>query len=136
MLIRPFPVPCKHLTPRVTKKVVLTLSFYRTLHIPFPTPRLASAAHQTLSVDPELSALVQRSFSLVDSQDGEKSVLKTDYRATTNRMLRVAVNGFLESLGTVLQVMEELDEDVVFKKGLQDLEGAQGVEKGMVGKAG
>lgn len=51
-------------------------------------------------------------------------------------MLRVAVNGFLESLGTVVQVMEELDEDVVFEKGLQDLQGVQGVEVGMLGTAG
>ncbi|CZT22651.1 uncharacterized protein RCC_08356 [Ramularia collo-cygni] len=107
-----------------------------TLHIPFPTPRLASAAHRTLSVDPELSALVQRTFSVVDSAAGDKTILRTDYRATTNRMLRVAVNGFLESLGTVVQVMEELDGDVVKNKGLQDLEGAQGVEVGMVGRAG
>lgn len=63
-------------------------------------------------------------------------MLRTDYRATTNRMLRVAVNGFLESLGTVVQVMEELDEDVVFEKGLQDLKGVQGVEVGMVGTTG
>lgn len=51
-------------------------------------------------------------------------------------MLRVAVNGFLESLGTVVQVMEELDGDVVHAKGLEGLEGAQGVEHGMVGRAG
>lgn len=51
-------------------------------------------------------------------------------------MLRVAVNGFFESLGTVVQVMEELDGDVVGVKGLEDLEGVQGVERGMVGRAG
>lgn len=48
-------------------------------------------------------------------QDPEeaKTVLKTTYRATTNRMLRVAVNGFMESLGVVLGVMAELDVDVL-----------------------
>jgi len=46
--------------------------------------------------------------------EGEgKSVLRTTYRATTNRMLRVAVNGFMESLGVVLGVMQELDVDVL-----------------------
>jgi hypothetical protein len=35
------------------------------------------------------------------------------YKATTNRMLRVAVNGFMESLGLVLGIMEELDVDVL-----------------------
>ena len=40
-------------------------------------------------------------------------VLRTQYKATTNRMLRVAVNGFMESLGIVLGVMEELDIDVL-----------------------
>jgi hypothetical protein len=42
-----------------------------------------------------------------------KTVLRTIYRAKTNRMLRVAVNGFMESLGVVLGVMERLDVDVL-----------------------
>ena len=41
------------------------------------------------------------------------TVLRTEYKATTNRMLRVAVNGYMESLGVVLGVMEELDVDVL-----------------------
>ena len=43
----------------------------------------------------------------------DKTILRTEYKATTNRMLRVAVNGFMESLGVVLGVMEELDVDVL-----------------------
>ncbi|KAJ5386673.1 hypothetical protein N7509_009214 [Penicillium cosmopolitanum] len=48
-------------------------------------------------------------------QEPEESntVLQTTYRATTNRMLRVAVNGFMESIGVVLGVMAELDVDVL-----------------------
>lgn len=95
-------------------------------------------------MDQELSPLVRRSFSLVEGSgavgsagiDEQKTVLMTEYRATTNRMLRVAVNGFFESLGTVVQVMEELDADVVHAKGLESLEGAQGVEQGMTGSTG
>lgn len=68
--------------------------------------------------------------------NSEGTILKTEYVATTNRMLRVAVNGFFESLGTVIQVMEELDIDVIHEKGLESLEGAQGVEQGMTGTAG
>ncbi|KJY01981.1 transcription factor pcc1 like protein [Zymoseptoria brevis] len=101
-----------------------------TVRIPFPSARLASVAIRTLSVDPELSPLVRRSFSL----QGE-TVLRTDYRATTNRMLRVAVNGFFDSLGTVLHVMEDLDVDVVHHKGLETLDGAQGVQQGRTGTA-
>lgn len=63
----------------------------------------------------------------------EKTVLRTEYKATTNRMLRVAVNGFFESLNVVVQVMEELDVDVLHEKGLEDLGGVQGVEQGMIG---
>jgi EKC/KEOPS complex subunit PCC1/LAGE3 len=48
-------------------------------------------------------------------------------------MLRVSVNGFFESLNVVLQVMQELDVDVLQDQGLEDLEGAQGVEQGMIG---
>lgn len=45
--------------------------------------------------------------------ESSKTVLETTYRATTNRMLRVSVNGFMETLGVVLGVMEELDVDVL-----------------------
>lgn len=82
---------------------------------------------QTLEVDTELSPLVRRALTIAtpDSeaepqekklkQDPEesKTVLKITYHATTNRMLRVAVNGFMESLGVVLGVMNELDVDVL-----------------------
>ncbi|KAF1826564.1 Pcc1-domain-containing protein [Dissoconium aciculare CBS 342.82] len=113
------------------------------IRIPFPSSRLAKSAHQAISVDQELSALVQRSFSLesrdvpaAEEQSRNESprvILQTVYKATTNRMLRVAVNGFFDSLGTVIQVMEELDVDVLHGKGLEGLEGVQGVEQGMTG---
>ena len=45
--------------------------------------------------------------------DDPMIALRTEYRATTNRMLRVAVNGFMESLGVVLGIMESLDIDVL-----------------------
>lgn len=64
------------------------------------------------------------------------TVLRVHYKATTPRMLRVAVNGFFESLGLVVQVMEELDIDVLHEKGLEGLEGVQGIEQGMTGSAG
>ena len=103
--------------------------------IPLPTHRLASSALRALSVDAELSPLVHRSFSLVLSdaiephreenqthvndchfptEDIERlTVLRAEYKAATNRMLRVAVNGFMESMGVVLGVMQELDVDVL-----------------------
>jgi EKC/KEOPS complex subunit PCC1/LAGE3 len=43
-------------------------------------------------------------------------------------MLRVAVNGFFESLGVVLHCMEELDIDVVGGEVIGGLEGVQGLE--------
>ncbi|KAH0293182.1 Pcc1-domain-containing protein [Aureobasidium namibiae CBS 147.97] len=109
-----------------------------TIDTPFPTHRLASAAIRSLSVDQELSPLVRRQFSLHRPSDAppnadDATVLRTVYRATTNRMLRVSVNGFFESLNVVLQVMQELDVDVLQDQGLEDLQGAQGVEQGMIG---
>ena len=63
----------------------------------------------------------------------DATILKTVYQATTNRMLRVAVNGFFESLGTVIQVMEELDLDVVHEKGIDvRFDGVQGIEYGQI----
>ena len=53
---------------------------------------------------------------LGQADDESLTVLRTEYKATTNRMLRVAVNGFMESLGVVLGVMEELDVDVLSKE--------------------
>lgn len=49
----------------------------------------------------------------IDGGKREQTILRTEYKATTNRMLRVAVNGFMESLGVVLGIMEELDVDVI-----------------------
>jgi EKC/KEOPS complex subunit PCC1/LAGE3 len=78
-----------------------------------------------LQVDRELSPLVRRLFSIVspplERENGfapvtKKTVLRTEYKATTNRMLRVAVNGFMESLTVVLGVMEELDVDVLERR--------------------
>jgi EKC/KEOPS complex subunit PCC1/LAGE3 len=57
------------------------------------------------------SAHGEQDISLVRSLD--ETILRTEYKATTNRMLRVAVNGFMESLSVVLGVMEELDVDVL-----------------------
>ncbi|MCJ1255195.1 hypothetical protein MMC24_003011 [Lignoscripta atroalba] len=117
------------------------------ISIGLPTHRLASSALRALQVDAELSPLVRRSFSLVnphspasstavnghtnsssisaastsrdtDDIDVTQTVLRTKYEATTNRMLRVAVNGFMESLGVILEVMQELDVDVLVEEAL------------------
>lgn len=82
-----------------------------------------------MEVDAELSPFVRRTLTLgapaveAPSQpqekkqkqdpDEAKTVLKITYIATTNRMLRVSVNGFMENLGVVLGVMAELDVDVL-----------------------
>ncbi|PYI32986.1 Pcc1-domain-containing protein [Aspergillus indologenus CBS 114.80] len=90
-----------------------------TISLPLPTNRLASSALRTLEVDAELSPFVKRTLTLTSpdrdqaADEAAKTVLETTYYATTNRMLRVAVNGFMESLGVVLGVMEELDVDVL-----------------------
>lgn len=95
----------------------------RIVDIPFPTARLASVALQAIEVDQELSALVRRTMSVVSLVAGEESeskgeseaetVMRVHYEATTNRMLRVAVNTFMDSLRLVLEVMEVLDVDVL-----------------------
>ena len=89
------------------------------LDIPFPTARLATVALQALSVDKEISPSVRKSFAVRAAEDAdadadaEKTVLRTTYEATTNRMLRVSVNAFLDSVGLVVEVMEGLDVDVL-----------------------
>ncbi|KAF4472708.1 transcription factor Pcc1 [Fusarium albosuccineum] len=88
------------------------------LNVPFPNPRLATTALKAIQVDPELSPLVRRQLTVVpapaqDPSDEHAQVLEVQYKATTNRMLRVAVNGFMESLKLVVEVMEQLDADVL-----------------------
>jgi EKC/KEOPS complex subunit PCC1/LAGE3 len=110
------------------------------IRIPFPSAHLARTAFRSLSVDKELSALVTRTFSLeqegnLSSEtggDGEKeTVLVVKYAATTNRMLRLSVNGFFDSLGVVLHVMEELDLDVIDGPVKEPLDRVQGLEDGI-----
>ncbi|KAJ2907070.1 hypothetical protein MKZ38_008638 [Zalerion maritima] len=86
-----------------------------TVDIPFPTARLASVALRALRVDKELSPLVSRDLSAVAGAGGDDSetILRTEYKATTNRMLRVAVNSFMDSAALVVEVMEQLDVDVL-----------------------
>ncbi|RSL54285.1 hypothetical protein CEP53_007477 [Fusarium sp. AF-6] len=90
------------------------------LNIPFPNSRLATTALKAIQVDPELSPLVRRQLTVVPAPtqtqgpgDHDAQVLEVRYTATTNRMLRVAVNGFMESLKLVVEVMEQLDTDVL-----------------------
>jgi EKC/KEOPS complex subunit PCC1/LAGE3 len=111
--------PASYERPGMIIPVLMLLPLNRTMEVPFPTSRLASTALQALQVDKELSPLVSRTFSLDSSGNGatednpETSVLRAEYKATTNRMLRVAVNSFMESLSLIIEVMGELDEDVL-----------------------
>jgi EKC/KEOPS complex subunit PCC1/LAGE3 len=110
------------------------------IRIPFPTSHLAHTALRAISADKELSSLVSRSFDLeadspirqsptqLEAAEDDTTVLVVLYTAATNRMLRVAVNGFFESLRVVLHVMEELDLDVIDKPTSQNLDGVQGLE--------
>ncbi|KKY38398.1 putative transcription factor pcc1 [Diaporthe ampelina] len=97
------------------------------IDVPFPTARLASIAIKAITVDKELSPLVRRDFSTVDTafasgaaggvdDDDDvtgQNVMRVFYKATTNRMLRVSVNSFMDSLSLILEVMERLDADVL-----------------------
>jgi hypothetical protein len=44
-------------------------------------------------------------------------------------MLRVAVNGFFESVGVVLGVMKDLDTDTVYQSVTESMQGVQGLEE-------
>lgn len=100
-----------------------------------------------MSVDKELSPLVDRTFELTRASEGapngvyvngksddmSKTILRVVYRATTNRMLRVSVNGFFESLRLVVQVMEDLDVDVCMNEGKEELTAVQGLGEAAAG---
>ncbi|EEP79742.1 conserved hypothetical protein [Uncinocarpus reesii 1704] len=87
----------------------------RTLRLarPDPSPPLPAAQlPSTAKVDGPALASGDGSGEVGNGNE-PFTVLETQYKATTNRMLRVAVNAFMESLGVVLGVMEELDVDVL-----------------------
>jgi EKC/KEOPS complex subunit PCC1/LAGE3 len=112
-----FPHPS--IKPKLTRE--------RVIEIPFPTAFLAESARRAISADKELSSLVTRSFEISSEN---KTILTVRYAAATNRMLRVAVNGFFETLGVVVQCMEELDVDVISGPIKESLAGVQGLEDG------
>ena len=62
------------------------------------------------------------------SSDPTPTDLRIEYTAATNRLLRVAVNGFFDSLRVVLHTMQELDTDTIDIPGMETLDGVQGVE--------
>ncbi|KIW03579.1 uncharacterized protein PV09_05334 [Verruconis gallopava] len=112
------------------------------INVPFPDERLANIALRSLSVDKELSPLVDRTFEIVDGEEVRadglaantgKTVLRVMYRATTNRMLRVSVNGFFESIRLVVQVMEDLDVDVCMNETKEELTKVQGLGEAAAG---
>lgn len=91
--------------------------------------------HTTTATTLSHLVLLAEANSSSSAPAANKNTLEVMYRATTNRMLRVAVNGFFDSLGVVMQVMEELDVDVLHGPGTQSLEGVQGIEQGHTGTA-
>lgn len=103
----------------ILPSLITYITINRTLDVPFPTARLASIALKTLQVDKELSPLVRRELSLATPASAAEveglkdSLLHVRYTATTNRMLRVAVNSFMDNLALVLEVMGNLDTDVL-----------------------
>ncbi|KAL4897200.1 transcription factor Pcc1-domain-containing protein [Aspergillus ambiguus] len=117
IVVKPFCYPTPSNLKMSTEASATEFPYTLTLTIPLLTERLANSALETLEVDPELSPLVRREFALLPAKpsepQAEKSTLQVTYRATTNRMLRVSVNGFMESLGVILEVMGQLDTDVL-----------------------
>ncbi|KAJ2898248.1 hypothetical protein GGI21_004876 [Coemansia aciculifera] len=72
-----------------------------TLSIPFADARLATIAKESLVVDRELSeGKVSRTIATQDS------LLVATFSAETLRILRVSVNGFMESLILVSKTLE------------------------------
>ena len=78
---------------------------HRFLSIPFPSPLLASQAFQIISPDKELKDnLVKRTIVV----DGSK--LNVNFGSVSARMMRIAVNAFLENLDLVVTAMYDLAE--------------------------
>lgn len=116
------PLPTHHLASSAIRALsvdaelspLVRRTFYLTAPETIENTALDNANIECSIVHPNAEA---SSPAVTDSTEAAErlTVLHTEYKATTNRMLRVAVNGFMESLGVVLGIMEELDIDVLHK---------------------
>ncbi|XP_075440838.1 EKC/KEOPS complex subunit LAGE3 isoform X2 [Ascaphus truei] len=71
------------------------------LHVPFPGPREAQIAHDTLCPDAEpRRGGISKALSLTEN------ILHVRWQADEARILRVSVSSFLEHLSLVLQTMD------------------------------
>ncbi|MEE6505667.1 hypothetical protein FKM82_005616 [Ascaphus truei] len=71
------------------------------LHVPFPGPREAQIAHDTLCPDAEpRRGGISKALSLTEN------ILHVRWQAEEARILRVSVSSFLEHLSLVLQTMD------------------------------
>ena len=113
------PLPTHHLASSAIRALsvdaelspLVRRTFYLTTPETADNTTLETATFEGSVVNPNTEA---SSPAVEDGTEAAErlTVLRTEYKATTNRMLRVAVNGFMESLGVVLGIMEELDVDV------------------------
>lgn len=116
------PLPTHHLASSAIRALsvdaelspLVRRTFYLTALETIDNTRLENATVESSVINPNAEA---SSPAVTDGTAAAErlTVLHTEYKATTNRMLRVAVNGFMESLGVVLGIMEELDIDVLDK---------------------
>lgn len=115
------PLPTHHLASSALRALQVDTEISPLVHRSFSLTSVPAQPSQTpTSSGPQTSeSLINGVASLnttpgkQEGEDESKTVLQVIYKATTNRMLRVAVNGFMDTLGVVLGVMEELDVDVL-----------------------
>lgn len=116
------PLPTHHLASSAIRALSVDAELSPLVRRTFYLTAPATTENTTLDSSPIESAVVNPNAEapspvVTDGTEATETltVLHTEYKATTNRMLRVAVNGFMESLGVVLGIMEELDIDVLEK---------------------
>ncbi|KAJ8096856.1 CTAG/Pcc1 family [Lipomyces tetrasporus] len=93
-----------------------THDHHLTLTIPFSTPRQAQIAYNAISPDPQLKPdqftqvlSVSKAIGSCDESNNPGRILIAKFEAESERVLRVGVNGFLESLGVVVGCLKDLD---------------------------
>ncbi|CAG8466258.1 10234_t:CDS:2 [Ambispora leptoticha] len=77
---------------------------YRSLTIPFPSPRLATIAARVLSVDKELKS--NEVLRTIHAKDEE---LLVEFKCSSVRMLRVSVNSLMDMVIMVTRTMDVFD---------------------------
>lgn len=75
-----------------------------TIDIPFVTPRQATIACNSISVDPVL-----KKDEISVEYEANENILKCTFAGVSDRVIRVAISNAIDNIKTIIECMDEFD---------------------------